>query len=163
MRLDAMAIFGFCVFMAFACVPRTAQAHGDDFGFGAPADAAKATRVVKITMLDLAFQPAFVDVKRGETVRFDVTNTSSMDHDFTLGDTKAQAAHRSEMAEMAKMGDMATMHDAMHGSDPNAIFIKAGETKQLTWRFSTAAKIEFACNVPGHYEAGMKGTVNVHK
>lgn len=136
-------------------------AHGDEFSFGVPADAAKATRTVPIAMRDLTFDPAFVAVKTGETVRFVITNTSTADHDFTLGDAKAQDAHRKEMAEMALMGDMAMVHDNMHGHDSNAVFIKAGQTKALTWTFTKAAKIEFACNVPGHYEAGMKGKMVV--
>ena len=55
------------------------------------------------------------------------------------------------------MMDMA----AAHGDDANAVFLKAGETRELVWRFGKAGRIEFACNVPGHYEAGMKGTVSI--
>jgi uncharacterized cupredoxin-like copper-binding protein len=30
---------------------------------------------------------------------------------------------------------------------------------ELIWRFTRAMTLEFACNVPGHYEAGMVGQV----
>ena len=78
------------------------------------------------------------------------------DHEFTLGDAATQAAHRQEMLEM---GDMDMGH-AHHG-DANAVFLKSGETKELVWRFGKAGQIEFACNVPGHYEAGMRGVVAI--
>ena len=45
--------------------------------------------------------------------------------------------------------------------DPNAIVVKPGETKELTWRFTRAGKLEFDCNVPGHYEADMAGTISL--
>jgi uncharacterized cupredoxin-like copper-binding protein len=48
-----------------------------------------------------------------------------------------------------------------HHDDANAVFLKSGETKELVWKFGKAGQIEFACNVPGHYEAGMKGVVAI--
>jgi uncharacterized cupredoxin-like copper-binding protein len=131
------------------------HAHAVHFPFGSPAPAAQAKRTVKIVITDVTFEPALVVVHPSETVRFVVTNTSGIDHEFTLGDTQIQQAHRKEMSEMAARGeDMA--HD-----DPNAITVRPGLTRTLTWRFGPAAKLEFDCNIPGHYEAGMKGTVVV--
>ncbi len=161
MRVKTLPALGLGVMVAFAGVSR-ALAHGDDFTFGAPGDVAKATRTVKIKMLDLSFQPSSVAVKAGETVRFVVTNTSGVDHDFTVGDAKTQAAHRKEMADMAQMGgDMAAMHDSMGGGDPNAVFVKAGTTRTLVWTFGKPMSLEYDCNVPGHAEAGMKGAIVV--
>ena len=160
MRLKTIISLVFCTGLGLVGVPHAAQAHGDKFNFGTPAEVTQATRIIKITMLDLAFQPNLIQVKQGEIVRFVVTNTSQVDHDFTLGDAVTQSAHRKEMAEMAAMGDMAEMHDHM-SHDPNAIFVKAGATKEITWKFPRAMTIEFACNVPGHYEAGMKGVIKI--
>ena len=47
-----------------------------------------------------------------------------------------------------------------HGH-PNAIFVKPGASKTLIWTFTKSGVYEFACNIPGHYEAGMKGTIVV--
>ena len=148
-----------CIMLLTAALSSPAGAHTDEVGFGMPASAQAATRIVHITMNDLAFNPSVIDIKPNEVVRFVITNDSAIDHDFTLGDANAQAAHRREMAEMAQMGDMATMH---HDGDANAVFVQAGQTKELTWSFNQNAKIEFACNIPGHYEAGMRGTILVH-
>jgi uncharacterized cupredoxin-like copper-binding protein len=128
------------------------------FWFGAPGKASEATRTVAIKANDLTFEPAALQVKPGETIRFVVTNASAFDHDFTLGDAPVQEAHRKEMVEMAGMMEMAAAH--AH-ADPNAVFLKAGETKELVWKFGKAGTIEFDCNVPGHYDSGMKGTLAV--
>lgn len=46
---------------------------------------------------------------------------------------------------------------AMAHDDPNAVFVPPGATRELIWRFDRTQDLEFACNVPGHYEAGMTG------
>jgi uncharacterized cupredoxin-like copper-binding protein len=91
-----------------------------------------------------------------ETIRFVVTNKSKLDHDFTIGDPATQTAHRSEMAEAIRKGE-----GMAHGEDPNAMLVKAGQKRELIWKFTRAGKLEFDCNVPGHYEAGMRGTIAV--
>lgn len=131
---------------------------GTKFSFGEPAKGAKVDRVVNVTMLDVSFEPKKLDVRIGETIRFVVTNKSALDHDFTIGDVKAQTAHRKEMADALEKN--ADMH---HGDDPNAISVKAGESGELSWKFTRAGSFEFDCNVPGHYEAGMKGAIAVHR
>lgn len=125
------------------------------FAFGSPGVAAEVDRTVEITMGDLSFTPASLDVRAGETIRFVITNKSAIDHDFTLGDTKTQIAHRAEMLEAMKNGEM------HHGDDPNAVVVKAGQRRELIWTFSRAGRLEYDCNVPGHYEAGMKGVITV--
>jgi uncharacterized cupredoxin-like copper-binding protein len=128
----------------------------EDSAFGEPGEPSKVDRVVKISMRDLSFVPNELDVKTGETIRFIVTNDSEADHDFTLGDVATQTAHRKEMAEaMEKAGEIHHHHDA------NAISVKAHESGELIWKFTRPGAFEFDCNVPGHYEAGMKGVIRV--
>ena len=129
--------------------------HGA-FSFGEPAKPQQAGRTVTIVMKDASFEPSSLTVKPGETIRFVVINASELEHDFTLGDTATQVAHRREMAEMFKNGGA-----MQHAADANAIAVKPGETGELTWTFSKAGALEFDCNVPGHYESGMKGTIVV--
>jgi uncharacterized cupredoxin-like copper-binding protein len=129
---------------------------GDKFIFGEPGVPSEIDRVVAVTMHDMSFEPAVLEVKVGETIRFAVTNKSEADHDFTVGDPATQTAHRKEMADaLEKTG---AMH---HHHEPNAITVKAGESGDLVWKFTRAGRFEFDCNVPGHYEAGMKGVIRV--
>ncbi len=130
--------------------------HSDaSFEFGDPMEAADATRVIEITANDdLTFSPASVTVTEGETVTFRVTNVGAIDHDFTLGDAHMQEEHEAEMAEMA--GSDMSMHD-----EPNAFVIKPGETKEMTWHMTASGEVLFGCHQPGHYAAGMVGTITV--
>lgn len=39
--------------------------------------------------------------------------------------------------------------------------VMPGQRAELTWTFRQSAPIEFACNVPGHYQAGMVGALTI--
>lgn len=47
-------------------------------------------------------------------------------------------------------------HEAANGKR-----VVAKGTDDLAWRFAKAGTFEFACLVPGHFEAGMHGTIIV--
>jgi len=134
-----------------------AAAHDMDgpVSFGVPGSAAMVNRTVAITMNDMSFAPNALSLAAGDTVRFVITNRSEIDHEFALGDAKSQAMHRRMMAAMAKNGM------AMHHHDANVVAVAAGQTVELIWHFTAAGQYEFDCNVPGHYEAGMKGMITV--
>lgn len=147
------------------------------YAFGAAAPATKATRTVEVVLQDNSFSPKSLDVKAGETVRFVLVNKGQLLHEFNLGDAAMHASHQKEMLEMqasgmltatgVKMGNMdhSTMgHGNMGGmkhDDPNSVLVEPGKTAELTWTFSKAGALEFACNIPGHYQAGMVGKLTV--
>lgn len=134
--------------------------HDEAYTFGEPAHAEDADRVIEIDANDdFTFGPEEIAVTAGETITFVVTNTGLLPHDFTLGDEATQDAHEAEMAEMAEMAGMPA--DEMAHSDPNAVVVAAGETAELTWHFSESGTILMGCHQPGHYAAGMHGTVQV--
>ena len=56
---------------------------------------------------------------------------------------------------------IAAMGHGMQHDDPNMVMVAPGKRAELTWTFSQSTPIEFACNVPGHYQAGMVGKVRV--
>lgn len=123
----------------------------EGFAWGEPADGSDADRTIEIQMLDaLVFEPATVEVRVGETVTFAVVNAGQLPHDFTLGDEAAQAEHEEEMS-----GGMAG-HE-----EPNVLELEAGESGELTWHFTQAGTIFYGCHVPGHYAAGMRGTISI--
>jgi uncharacterized cupredoxin-like copper-binding protein len=41
------------------------------------------------------------------------------------------------------------------------VLVQPGQRAELTWTFRKSAPIEFACNVPGHYQAGMVGPLTI--
>ncbi|MPR03292.1 cupredoxin family protein [Pseudomonas sp. MAFF 212408] len=145
------------------------------YAFGQPAAADKATRTVEVQLQDIAFSPKLLDVKAGETVRFVLVNKGRLLHEFNLGDAAMHAEHQKEMLKMqasgmltatgiGKMDHSAMGHGEMGGmqhDDPNSVLVEPGKTAELTWTFTRATGLEFACNLPGHYQAGMVGTLNV--
>jgi uncharacterized cupredoxin-like copper-binding protein len=126
-----------------------------EFSFGEPAQPAQATRVVKIEATDeMRFNPDAIIVRSGEIVRFDVTNTGKIRHEFVLGDEKEQR-EREEIMQAMKMKPGEAMPD-----EDNTISIAPGETKFITWRFPTkSGKVLYACHERGHYAAGMEGII----
>ncbi len=131
-----------------------ALAHGAS-GAGEPAAASAAAQTVAVEIGDadgvMAFRPDRLDVARGAAVRFVVHNAGALTHEFVIGDAAENAAHKAMMAQMPDME-----HD-----DPNAKTLAPGATATLLWRFTHAGRFEFACLLPGHYEAGMHGEVVV--
>lgn len=125
---------------------------GADFAFGEPADAEAADRTIEVVASDdFSFDPDEITVSAGETITFRVINDGKLAHDFVLGDQAAQDEHEEEMAEM----------EDMEHEDPNAIGLEAGETKELTWRFTEPGTVLIGCHEPGHYDSGMRGEITV--
>lgn len=144
------------------------------YDFGQPAPAAKASRSVEVVMGDMSFDPKAIDIKAGETIRFVLVNKGQLLHEFNLGDAAMHAAHQQEMLKMQQSGmltptamkemdhgSMAGMDHGMQHDDPNSVLVPPGKTAELTWTFTKATSLEFACNIPGHYQAGMVGKLTV--
>jgi uncharacterized cupredoxin-like copper-binding protein len=123
--------------------------------FGQPARAEQATRTVEIVLGDMYYRPASIEVQAGETVHFVLKNEGKLPHEFSLGDAAAHAEHQKQMLAMQQMG-----HSMVH-EDAGTASVEAGGQAELTWTFAAAGELQFACNIPGHYQAGMVGQVKV--
>lgn len=152
----------------------SSQASPDaHFDFGHPAKADQATRTVELTLGDMYFEPKSLTVKEGETVRFILVNKGALLHEFNLGDAAMHAAHQQEMLKMVASGMLTATgmkHDmpgmdhgdmGMKHDDPNSVLVEPGKTAELTWTFTNVTRLEFACNIPGHYQAGMVGKIAI--
>jgi uncharacterized cupredoxin-like copper-binding protein len=112
----------------------------------------RATRSVQVRMGDdMRFTPAQMQFKRGETVRFVVHNSGRVLHEFVIG-TEAENAHHAQM--MIKFPNME--HD-----EPWMAHVEPGRSSEITWTFNRAGRFEFACLIAGHYQAGMRGRIDV--
>lgn len=120
--------------------------------WGIAGDAKDAKRTVRIDMLDtMRYTPDVVRVKLGETVRFVHRNRGKAMHEFVLGTRQELDEHA---ALMQKFPDME--HD-----EPYMAHVAPGKTGEIVWLFNRAGTFEFACLIPGHYQAGMVGRVIV--
>jgi uncharacterized cupredoxin-like copper-binding protein len=165
--------------VSVSAVALGAGAHGDGHGHGQsaksgePGKASDAGRSITVQMYDNYYEPESIEVKPGETVRFVVENKGSLVHEFNIGTPAMHESHQKEMMMMVEHGaiqggklnrDMMEMDMgngmSMKHDDPNSVLLEPGESQEVVWKFSEKSGIEFACNVPGHYQAGMYGEVN---
>lgn len=145
--------------------------HGEGSpNIGQPGDAEAVSRTIEVTLSDNYYEPEEITVEQGETVRFIVTNTGAFVHEFNIGTAAMHDAHQEEMMMMMEHGvlepdsinhdmmkmDMGDGHTMDH-DDPNSVLLEPGESADIVWTFSEATDLEFACNIPGHYQAGMVG------
>jgi uncharacterized cupredoxin-like copper-binding protein len=139
-----------------AALRQPAFAHdAQHFSAGEPGNPKRASRTIAITMNEsdgkMLFSPNRIEVRRGEQIRFVLTNAGYLDHEFMIATPEENTKHA---AMMKKYPDM--VHD-----DPNGKSVKTKQKGQLIWRFTKPGTFEFACLIPGHYEAGMLGTIVV--
>lgn len=148
--------------------------HHDAMMTGMAGDAASADRTVAVTLADNYFEPESLAIAPGETIRFVITNEGAVVHEFNIGSADMHAHHQEEMAMMVEHGvieidrinhdmmnmDMGGGHVMSH-DEPNSALLAPGETAEIVWTFPAAGSLEFACNVPGHYDAGMVGDISI--
>ena len=120
--------------------------------FGREGDPSRVNRTVRLHMYDtMRFTPARVSVWQGQTVRFIVHNAGTLMHEMVLGTPQALAEHAELMRRFPEMA-----HSAAHMAH-----VKPGASGRIVWQFTRAGEFSFACLQPGHFEAGMVGTVIV--
>ena len=139
-------------------------ATGHSHGEASPAEhdagplAQVVSRSIAVQMDDqMRFTPSTIEVQAGETIRFVVRNTGRAAHEMVLGSAADIQAHAEAMQQSSSAG-----YDAPHSHGTSAaITVAAGQTGELVVSFPQAVTLQMACLIPGHYEAGMRGTVNV--
>ncbi|QEZ45147.1 hypothetical protein D2917_07745 [Cupriavidus oxalaticus] len=119
---------------------------------GKPGDARKVSRTVTLQMRDGApFTPATITVKRGETIRFIVKNTGKVKHEMVFG-TEGQ---------LTELYHVRMQAPSKERTPPNAVAVEGGKSGEIIWEFTKFGTVSFACLLPGHYDAGERGTVIV--
>ena len=101
---------------------------------------------------DLRFVPDRIIVDVGQTVKFFAHNRSSAEHEFFIGDAAAQEQHEREM----RAGTIPNMHYR-----PDDMVVMARDSNELSYTFTAPGELIFGCHEPGHYAAGMRGTIEV--
>ena len=120
--------------------------------FGREGDPRKVQRVIRIDTSDaMRYFPDQIRVKRGDTVRFVVRNRGAVPHEMVLGTMDGLKKHATEMKQSAGME-----HD-----EPNVAHVAPGATGRIVWQFTKAGEFYYGCLIPGHFDAGMIGTIVV--
>jgi uncharacterized cupredoxin-like copper-binding protein len=129
------------------------HAHGPaTSAIGEPGQVSQVTKAIQVGMSDtMRFSPSSISVKAGETIKFVMQNNGKVKHEFVLGTDKELKEHYQQMMRFPEME-----HD-----DPNMVTVEPGKSGVVIWKFTTSGTVDFACLLPGHYDAGMKGSIAV--
>lgn len=92
--------------------------------------------------------PSHLRVQAGTTVRFVVDNRDPINHELIVGPPHVHDRHRDGT-------------ESAHGAVPGEVSVPLLDTATTTYAFDTVGTIEMACHLPGHYDAGMRGVVEV--
>jgi uncharacterized cupredoxin-like copper-binding protein len=146
--------------------------HDTKMAIGETGKFSEVTRTIKIKMFDNYYDPKEISVNAGETVRFVVENAGEFVHEFNIATTEMHAAHQKEMMMMMEHGALEVdkinhvimkmnmgSGKTMEHNDPNSVLLEPSKAGEVIWKFTKVRALEFACNVPGHYDSGMMGQV----
>ena len=112
----------------------------------------EAMKVVRIEVDDtMRFIPSNWEAQAGEPIRIVLVNKGTVEHELVIGSEKEIIAHAKEMANP----NLSNHHHT------NQISAKPGQQSELVWTFKEPGQYAMACFEPGHYEAGMKGVIDV--
>jgi uncharacterized cupredoxin-like copper-binding protein len=124
----------------------------EETAFGREGDPKNVSRTISVDMSDkMRFKPEQLTVKQGETVRFRVKNSGQVMHEMVLG----------TMDELRKHAELMKKHPGMEHDEPYMAHVAPGKTETMVWQFTKAGEFYYGCLVPGHFEAGMIGKMNV--
>lgn len=107
---------------------------------------------VKVTADEFSFKSSLTTFSVGQKYHFEVINKGKVPHEIMV----IQPILPGDMG-MEAMDEMSLAHITEEDLQP-------GTTKTIDYTFTktdAAEKLEFACHVPGHYEAGMKLPISV--
>jgi uncharacterized cupredoxin-like copper-binding protein len=135
------------------------QAHNDgpnlemvEKTFGRTGDPKKVTRKINISGHDtMRYSPSRITVRQGETIRFVVANHGKISHEIVLG----------TMEELREHAEWMKKHPTMEHDAPYMVHLPPGKKGEMIWQFTEPGEFHFACLIPGHFEAGMKGSISV--
>jgi uncharacterized cupredoxin-like copper-binding protein len=111
---------------------------------GTRAQASKSTDV-DVTLTEFKIESSQTTFSTGVPYHFIVTNKGTVAHEFEIMPPTSQQLSPEQVKQMALAG--------ISGDQ-----LPPGATKTLDYTFTKpapAGELEFACHLPGHYEAGM--------
>ncbi len=120
--------------------------------WGIAGDAKAVKRTIELVMTDdMRFTPNMIELRQGDVVKIVAKNHGQMFHEIVIGTRKELEEHAALMERFPNME-----HD-----EPYMSHVKPGTTGEIVWNFNRIGEFDFACLVPGHYQAGMRGKIKV--
>ena len=140
---------------------------------GEKGDPAEVSKVILVKMYDNYYEPNKFEIKKNQTIKFIVYNYGELVHEFNIATKAMHLKHQPEMMKMVeneillidridkkKMKELSKKDHSMSHTHSNSVLLEPNQSAELIWKFNSNAHLEAACNVPGHYEAGMIAKIN---
>lgn len=102
------------------------------WGMAVAAAQADDMRTVEIRATEFSFEPAEIDMDKGETVRLKLVNAGSLSHNIHLA-----------------------------GATVKTETVQSGASDTIQFTAEKGGTVQFFCNVPGHKQAGMTGQIAI--
>ncbi len=106
---------------------------------------------VKVTLTDFMISSSLTDFSQNVPYHFEVTNNGSTAHEFEIMPPETGTLTADQIKSLSLAGITSDQ-------------LAPGATKTLDYTFTKAypaGTLEFACHLPGHYEAGMHIPITV--
>jgi uncharacterized cupredoxin-like copper-binding protein len=123
---------------ALVAAPPVASAPGQGQPQAKATPAAQVSPEAKIVATDLKFTPPTIQAKVGQPLKVVLENKGVIEHDLAFPTLKADKA-----------------------SGALKVVAKPGQAVTLEFTPTAKGSYEYVCTIPGHKEAGMKGTITV--
>ena len=141
-RLRAVVVIALMVTALTTAVGYRLAGADSDFALG-PGEV-----TVQIDIEYSRFVPQRLTVVEGTRVRFLVVNGDPIHHEFITGGPEVHLRH-------------AQGTETEHPSIPGEVSVGPNGRAITTFTFDQPGRFEFACHLPGHYEYGMHGEIEV--
>ena len=135
---------------------------------GEEGNMSEVSKVIEVKMYDNYYEPSQFKINKNQTIKFIVYNYGELVHEFNIATKVMHLKHQPEMMKMVeneillvdkidkkKMKELAKKDHSLSHSHSNSVLLEPDQSGEIIWKFNTNTDIEIACNVPGHYEAGM--------
>ena len=162
------------ILLLFFLIPSISLA-GSMNKIGKKGKSSEVERIIEVKMFDNYYIPSKFSVKKNQTIKFIVYNNGEFVHEFNIATKEMHLKHQPEMMRMVeneillanridkkKMKELSKKDHSMSHSHSNSVLLEPNQSGEIIWKFSTDANLEVACNVPGHYEAGMIASINLN-
>jgi uncharacterized cupredoxin-like copper-binding protein len=148
-RLVLTVLSAVCVFLVAGAVAIGSATTGTAAG-APPRDRVLGPGAVTIRIaIDHShFRTKPIRVHLHTEARFVLVNHDPIGHEFIIGGPDVHARH-------------ANGHEASHPPVPGEVSVAADRTASTTYVFHDQGQVEYACHLPGHYQYGMHGIVEV--
>ena len=123
----------------------------EEWGIGGTKN--EVNRTIAISMGDdMKFKPEKINIKVGETIRFEIKNNGKLLHEMVIGTKQVLDKHAEMMAKASQIWSMMSRIWRMY---------RPVKMVKLFGNSIEPGTFDFACLIAGHYQAGMVGKIEV--